>query len=73
MLSKTEALDLIGSTLHYRVRGRDVYDTLLRCSEDGEQIFSSRFNGTEGKFLKAESESLDALSLLSLGFGNDRQ
>ena len=73
LLSKTEALDLIGSTLHYRVRGRDVYDTLLRCSEDGEQIFSSRFNGTEGKFLKAESESLDALSLLSLGFGNDRQ
>ena len=73
LLSKREALNLIGSTLHYTVRAKDVYDTLLRCSEDGEQIFSSRFNGAEGKFLKAESESLDALSLLSLGFGNDRR
>ena len=69
LLSKHEALNLIGSTLHYKVRGKDVYDTLLRCSEDGEQIFSSRFNGAEGKFLKVESEWLDALSLLSLGFG----
>ena len=69
LLSKHEALNLIGSTLHYKVRGKDVYDTLLRCSEDGEQIFSSKFNGTEGKFLKVESEWLDALSLLSLGFG----
>ena len=73
LLSKNGALSLIGSTLHYRIRGRDVYDTLLRCSEDGEQIFSSRFNGAEGKFLKAEAESLDPLSLLSLGFGNSPQ
>ena len=70
LLSKTEALNLIGSTLHYSVRGKDVYDTLLRCSEDGERLFSARFNGTEGKFLREEEESLDALSLLSLGFGN---
>ena len=69
LLLKREALNLIGSTLHYEVRGRDVYDTLLRCSEDGEQIFSSRFNGAEGKFLKSEAEWMDALSLLSLGFG----
>ena len=73
LFSKVEALNLIGSTLHYRIRGREVYDTLLRCSEDGERIFSSRFNGTEGKFLKAESESLDALSFLSLGFGKAAQ
>ena len=69
LLSKNEALDLIGSTLHYRIRGKAVYDTLLRCSEDGERIFSLRFNGTEGKFLNVESQWLDPLSLLSLGFG----
>lgn len=72
LLSKCEALNLIGSTLHYRIQGNDVYDTLLRCSEDGEQIFSSRFNGAEGKFLQAEADWLDALSLLSLGFGKDQ-
>ena len=69
LLSKREALNLIGSTLHYTVRAKDVYDTLLRCSEDGEQIFSSKFNGVEGKFLTIEADWLDALSLLSLGFG----
>ena len=69
LLSKREALNLIGSTLHYKVHGKDVYDTLLRCSEDGEQIFSSKFNGAEGKFLTVEADWLDALSLLSLGFG----
>ena len=69
LLSKDEALNLIGSTLHYRIRGKEVYDTILRCSEDGEQLFSSKFNGTEGKFLKVEADWLDALSLLSLGFG----
>ena len=69
LFSRDEALNLIGSTLHYRIRGRDVYDTLLRCSEDGERIFSSRFNGAEGKFLAAEAQWLDPLSLLSLGFG----
>ena len=69
LLSKHEALNLIGSTLHYKVRGKNVYDTLLRCSEDGEQIFSSKFNGTEGKFLQVEADWLDVLSLLSLGFG----
>ena len=73
LLSKREALNLVGSTLHYKVHGKDVYDTLLRCSEDGEQIFSSRFNGAEGKFLKAEANWLDALSLLSLGFGKDEK
>lgn len=69
LLSKHEALNLIGNTLHHTVRGKDVYDTLLRCSEDGEQIFSSKHNGAEGKFLTAEADWLDALSLLSLGFG----
>ena len=69
LFSKDEALNLIGSTLHYRIRGREVYDTLLRCSVDGERIFSSRFNGAEGKFLAAEAQWLDPLSLLSLGFG----
>lgn len=73
LLSKHEALNLIGSTLHYKVRGKDVYDTLLRCSEDGEQIFSSKFNGTEGKFLNIEAEWLDSLTLLSLGFGKNQQ
>jgi hypothetical protein len=69
LMSKHEALNLIGNTLHYTIRGKDVYDTLLRCSEDGEQIFSSKFNGVEGKFLTVEADWLDALSLLSLGFG----
>ena len=73
LLSKHEALNLIGCTLHYKVRGKDVYDTLLRCSEDGEQIFSSKFNGVEGKFLNVEAEWLDTLSLLSLGFGKHQQ
>jgi len=72
LLSKHEALSLIGSTLHYRIRGKEVYDTILRCSEDGEQLFSSRFNGAEGKFLRTEAECLDALSLLSLGFGKNQ-
>ena len=69
LLSKHEALNLIGSTLHYKIRGKDVYDTLLCCSEDGERIISSKFNGAEGKFLTVEADWLDALSLLSLGFG----
>ena len=73
LLSKHEALNMIGSTLHYKVHGKDVYDTLLRCSEDGEQIFSSKFNGTEGKFLNVEAEWLDSLTLLSLGFGKNQQ
>ena len=72
LLSPAGALNLIGSTLHYRIRGKDVYDTLQRCSEDGARIYSSRFNGAEGKFLNAESQWLDALSLLSLGFGSAR-
>ena len=69
LFSKDEALNRIGSTLHYRIRGREVYDTLLRCSEDGARIYSTRFNGAEGKFLAAEAQWLDPLSLLSLGFG----
>ena len=69
LLSKREALNLVGATLHYKVHGKDVYDTLLWCSEDGEQIFSSRFNGAEGKFLQAEADGIVALSLLCLGFG----
>ena len=79
LLSKSEALDLIGSTLHYRVRGRDVYDTLLRCSEDGERIFSSIYDSPGGTVVSATSVTriggkwLDAMSLLSLGFGNAPQ
>ena len=69
LLSKHEALNLIGNTLHYTVRGKEVYDTLLRCAENGEQIFSSKFNGVEGKFLTIEADWLDTLSLLCLGFG----
>ena len=79
LLSKTEALNLIGSTLHYTVHGRDVYDTLLRCSEDGERIFSSIYDSPGGTVVSATSVTgiggkwLDALSLLSLGFGNAPQ
>ena len=69
LLSKDEALNLIGSTLHYRIHGKEVYDTILRCSEDGKQLFSSKFNGAEGKFLKVEADWLDAMSLQSLCFG----
>ena len=73
LLSKTAALNLIGSTLPCTVRGSDLYDTLPRCSEDGERFYSSRFKGAEGKVPRAESESPDALSLLSLGFGKPTQ
>ena len=79
LLSKSEALNLIGSTLHYTVRGRDVYDTLLRCSEDGERIYSSIYDSPGGTVVSAATVThiggkwLDALSLLSLGFGNARQ
>jgi len=78
LLSKEEALNLIGSTLHYSVRGKAVYDTLLRCSEDGERIFSSIYNSPGGTAVSATSVTriggkwLDALSLLSLGFGKTR-
>ena len=71
LLTNDEALSLIGSTLHCNVRGKAVYDTLLRCSEDGARIYSTRFNGAEGKFLADEAQWLDPLSLLSLGFGRN--
>ena len=79
LLSKHEALNMIGSTLHYKVHGKDVYDTLLRCSEDGEQIFSSIYNSSGGTVVSATSAVniggtwLDSLTLLSLGFGKNQQ
>ena len=79
LLSKHEALNLIGSTLHYRIHGKDVYDTLLRCSEDGEQIFSAIYNSPGGTVVSATSavkirgKWLDSLTLLSLGFGKDKK
>ncbi len=60
LLSKDEALSLIGSTLHYGRHGKYCYDTLQSCSEDGAQIYSSR---------NACPHGLTPLSFLSLGFG----
>ena len=63
LLSKDETLSLIGSTLHCGRHGKFRYETLQGCSEDGEQIYSSRHTWPCG---------LTALSLLSLGFGKTR-
>ena len=66
LLSKEEALNLIGETLRYKNRGRFRrngefhYITLQSCSGDGERIFCSNSLWPNG---------LDSLLLLSLGFG----
>ena len=66
LLSKEDALNLIGKTLRYKPRGKYRangkihYITLQSCSGDGERIFCSNSLWPDG---------LDPLTLLSLGFG----
>ena len=66
LLSKADALTLIGKTLRYnprgkyRANGKIHYITIQSCSGDGERIYCSNSLWPEG---------LDPLILLSLGFG----
>ena len=62
LLSKEEALSLIGTTLRYQTHGKAHYITLNGSSDDGERIFCTNSLWPEG---------LDSLTLLSLGFGKD--
>ena len=70
LLSKEEALNLIGNTLRYKPRGKFLnngmlnYITLQSCSGDGERIFCSNSLWPDG---------LDSLILLSIGFGKNQQ
>lgn len=60
LLSKEEALAMLGSTLHYRRHGVVRYETIRECSDDGNRLFSAKHDAPDG---------LTPLSLLSLGFG----
>ena len=53
-----ELVEMIGSTLHYTRHGREVFETLQYCSQDGKKLFSH-----------IHREGIDAVKLLSLGFG----
>ena len=62
LFSRREMLELIGVTLHYTDRrSNEIYRTLLYCSPDGKRLFCDLDNG--------ESNGIDALDLLSFGFG----
>ena len=60
--ARRELVEMIGNTLHYTLRGREVFETLQYCSRDGEKLFSDIHR-------KAEENGIDAVTLLSLGFG----
>ena len=62
LAARREMLEMIGSTLHYTRHGREVFETLQGCTEDGEKLFS-RIH------LEDSDDEIDALMLLSLGFG----
>ena len=55
--ARRQMVEMTCKTLHYTRNGREIFDTLQYCSEDGEKLFS-RIHG-----------EIDALELLSLGFG----
>lgn len=52
-----EMVEMTGKTLHYTRNGREIFETLQYCSGDGEKLFSRIHH------------EIDALRLLSLGFG----
>lgn len=60
--NRRELVEMIGNTLHYTRRGREVFETLQYCTEDGEKLFSDIHR-------KSEENGIDAVTLLSLGFG----
>jgi len=62
LAARREMLEMIGSTLHYTRNGREVFETLQYGSEDGEKLFSRIHR-------EGSSQEIDALMLLSLGFG----
>ena len=61
LLSKDEMLSMVGSVLHFSRNGKDVYDAIQGCSEDGNCLYTN------------SSRVLDPMSLLSLGFGKNVQ
>ena len=58
LAARREILEMIGTTLHYTRHGREVFETLLYCSQDGKKLFSH-----------IHREGIDAVKMLSLGFG----
>jgi len=63
LLDKRGMLEMIGNTLHFSLHHNELYMTLQYCSPDGERLFGSASD--ECGFAKG----IDALALLSLGFG----
>ena len=61
LLGKTEMLEMIGHTLHFTKDRKETFLTLTHCSSDGEYLFGPG----DGDLAK----SIDALTLLSFGFG----
>lgn len=61
LLGKTEMLNMIGHTLHFTKDRKETFLTLTHCSSDGEYLF-----GPGDAVLE---ENIDALTLLSFGFG----
>ena len=60
--ARREMAEMTGKTLHYTRNGREVFETLQYGSEDGEKLFSRIHR-------EGSSQEIDALMLLSLGFG----
>ena len=60
--NRRELVEMVGNTLHYTLRGREVFETLQYCSKDGEKLFSEIHQ-------RDEENGIDAVTLLSLGFG----
>ena len=58
LAARREMLEMIGTTLHYTRHGREVFETLQYCSQDGKKLFSH-----------IHREGIDAVKMLSLGFG----
>ena len=61
LLGKTEMLEMIGHTLHFTKDRKETFLTLTHCSSDGEYLF--------GPGDAVPEEDIDALTLLSFGFG----
>ena len=62
LAARREMVEMVGKTLHYTQNGREVFETLQYCSKNGEKLFSSIHE-------EDSEEEIDALMLLSLGFG----
>lgn len=69
LLGKREMLELIGNTLHFTEHRADTFLTLQYCSADGESINGKTGNGKRIFCEYHDSDGIDALDLLSFGFG----